>query len=118
MLPHSWLHNLQMMNGLHKGIFVPIVTEVAVLADAAPQEECQGATKVTTVDWNSVELPECTDLVIAPISDIEMARMFGIPVDDKYKEKDIDESKMPADANRNSPFSEDVDQELMEDAID
>jgi hypothetical protein len=101
---------------------MPIVTEVTVISesDAAAQEGCHGATKVATVDWNAVELQERTDLVIAPMSDIEMATMFGIPVDDKDKEKDRDESEMPADANRNGDgsFPEDVDEELMQDAAD
>jgi hypothetical protein len=42
---------------------------------------------VVCVDWNSVQL---TDLVIAPMADTKMAKMFGIPVDDRDKEKKID----------------------------
>jgi hypothetical protein len=101
---------------------MPIVTEVSVISesDAAAQEVCHGAANVVTVDWNAVELEERTDLVIAPMSDIEMARMYGIPVDDKDKEKDKDESEMPANANRTGAGSihEDVDPELMQDAAD
>ncbi|KAK1682213.1 hypothetical protein QYE76_043061 [Lolium multiflorum] len=101
---------------------MPIVTEVSVISesDAAAQEVCHGAANVVTVDWNAVELEERTDLVIAPMSGIEMARMYGIPVDDKDKEKDKDESEMPANANRTGAGSmhEDVDPELMQDAAD
>jgi hypothetical protein len=99
---------------------MPIVTEVSVISesDAAAQEVCHGAANVVTVDWNAVELEERTYLVIAPMSDIEMARMYGIPVDDKDKEKDKDESEMSANANRTGAGSihEDVDPELMQDA--
>jgi hypothetical protein len=35
------------------------------------------------VDWNTIEINARTDLVIAPISDIEIAKLFGIPVDEK-----------------------------------
>ncbi|KAK1614668.1 hypothetical protein QYE76_020185 [Lolium multiflorum] len=101
---------------------MPIVTEVSVISesDAAAQEVCHGAANVVTVDWNAVELEEHTDLVIAPMSDIEMARIYGIPVDDKDKEKDKDESEMPANANRTwaGSIHEDVDPELMQDAAD
>ncbi|KAK1632248.1 hypothetical protein QYE76_006563 [Lolium multiflorum] len=109
----EWASQMQIM---------PIVTEVSVISesDAAAQEVCHGAANVVTVDWNAVELEERTDLVIAPMSDIEMARMYGIPVDDKDKEKDKDESEMPANANRTGAGSihEDVDPELMQDAAD
>jgi hypothetical protein len=54
---------------------MPIVTEVIVLADDA-QESYDGAANVAVVDWNSVELQEHTNLVIAPIADIEMANFF------------------------------------------
>ena len=40
-----------------------------------------------TVDWNVVELDEPTDLVIAPMPDIEMAKLFGIPVDDRVSRR-------------------------------
>lgn len=66
---------------------VPMVTEPTVLGEEI------GARKVV-VDWNVVELNESTDLVIAPISDIAMATMFGIPVDDRNKEKD--DNSLPA----------------------
>ena len=64
---------------------MPIVTEPTVLADDA-QEGCDGAANVAVVDWNSVELAEQTDLVIAPMDDTEMANLFGIPVDEKDTE--------------------------------
>ena len=98
---------------------MPIVTEVTVIpeSDATAEEGSHGATSAAVVDWNVVELPERTDLLIAPMSDIEMAKLFGIPVDEKDKEKDRDESEMPSDANRNEDGS-DVDEELMRDAAD
>ena len=86
-------------------------------SDATAEEGSLGATSAAVVDWNVVELPERTDLLIAPMSDIEMAKLFGIPVDEKDKEKDRDESEMPSDANRNEDGS-DVDEELMRDAAD
>ena len=55
---------------------MPIVTEVTILAegaDAVAEEGCHGAIEVVSVDWNAVELKGRTDLVIAPMSDIEMA---------------------------------------------
>lgn len=70
---------------------IPILTEVTVLADDA-QKGSDGAANVAVVDWNSVELKEHTDLVIAPLADTEMATLFGIPVDDKDKEKGSDEA--------------------------
>lgn len=54
---------------------MPIVTEVTVLADDA-QGGCDGATNVSVVDWNSVELQDLTDLVITPMDDTQMAEMF------------------------------------------
>jgi hypothetical protein len=59
------------------------------------------------VDWNSVELDEPTDLIIAPMADTEMAKIFGIPVDDRDKEK-ADETNLV----------DDVDRELMETTAD
>ena len=64
--------------------------------DADGEEGTHGARKIV-VDWNVVELNEKTDLVITPISDIDMAEMFGIQVDDKDKEKD--DSSLPAEGN-------------------
>jgi hypothetical protein len=62
---------------------VPIQTEVTVLAEGA-DAKVDGI----CVDWNLVELHEGTDLVIAPMADTEIAKMFGIPVDDRDKEKE------------------------------
>jgi hypothetical protein len=44
------------------------------------------AEKVVSIDWNTVEITDWTDLVIAPIFDIQMANIFGIHVDDNDKE--------------------------------
>jgi hypothetical protein len=88
---------------------VPMVTDPTVLGEEI------WARKVV-VDWNVVELNGSTDLVIAPISDIAMATMFGIPVDDRNKEKD--DNSLPADGNTNAT-TENVDQEeLMREAVD
>ena len=94
-------------------------TEPTVVAehtgdDADTEEGSHGARKIV-VDWNVVELNEKIDLFIAPISDIDMTKMFGIPVDDRDKEKD--DTTEPTDANTNSG-PEDVDAELMADAAD
>ena len=61
---------------------------------------------MTVVDWNSVELQDLTDLVIAPLADTEMAKFFGIPLDEKEKERN------------EAAGSEDVDPELMKEAAD
>jgi hypothetical protein len=45
------------------------VTVLAEGADAEADGIC--------VDWNSVELHEVTDLVIAPMADTEMAKCFA-----------------------------------------
>ncbi|KAE8767205.1 hypothetical protein D1007_61480 [Hordeum vulgare] len=65
---------------------------------------------VSIVDWNVVELDEPSVLVIAPIPDIWMARPFGIPVDDRDKERG--ESSLPTNVDEN------VDGQLMEEAAD
>jgi hypothetical protein len=46
------------------------------------------AEKVVSIDWNTVEITDWTDLVIAPIFDIQMANIFGIHVDDNDNETD------------------------------
>ncbi|KAE8796298.1 hypothetical protein D1007_28819 [Hordeum vulgare] len=69
---------------------------------------------VNVVDWNAVELEEPTDLVIAPIADTEMAKLFGIPVDDR-DEKERDEAN--TSDNDDTELS-DVDEQLMKDAAD
>ncbi|KAE8790645.1 hypothetical protein D1007_35068 [Hordeum vulgare] len=69
-----------------------------------------GTETVAIVDWNEVELDEPIDLVIAPMLYIEMAKLFGIPVNDKDKERG--ESSLRDNAD------EDVDGQLMEEAAD
>jgi hypothetical protein len=54
-------------------------------ADADSVARDNAAKKIVYVDWNTVEINARTDLVIAPISDIEMAKLFGIPVDERDK---------------------------------
>ncbi|KAK1607506.1 hypothetical protein QYE76_031179 [Lolium multiflorum] len=69
-----------------------------------------------TIDWNTVDISDRTDLIIAPMSDIQVATMFGIPVDEKDKEKEKDEAA--DDGNRQSrtaAFYVDIDSELMHD---
>ena len=78
---------------------VPICTELSVIAPAV------------RVDWNVVELSEPTDLVIAPMADTEMAKLFGIPVDERDEERG---EPILAD----SVLPEDIDGQLMEDAAD
>jgi hypothetical protein len=46
--------------------------------------------------WNSVELDDLTDLVIARKTDTEMVKIFGIPVDDRDKEE-ADEANLADD---------------------
>jgi hypothetical protein len=87
---------------------VPIRTEVTVLAEGA-DAEADGI----CVDWNSVELHEGTDLVIAPMAHTEMAKMFGIPVDDRDKEKEKKMDEAAADDGK-SHIYEDVDGALMD----
>ncbi|KAE8790988.1 hypothetical protein D1007_34636 [Hordeum vulgare] len=78
--------------------------------DADGEEGTHGARNIV-VDWNVVELNEKTDLVIAPISDIDMAKMFGIQVDDKDKEKD--DSSLPADGNTGPRNANEDEEKLM-----
>ncbi|KAK1603635.1 hypothetical protein QYE76_027308 [Lolium multiflorum] len=97
---------------------MPIVTELAVLSGEAGAEEADHVEEVpVSIDWNTVDISDRTDLVIAPMSDIQMATMFGIPVDEKDKEKEKDEAA--DDGNRQSrtvAFDADIDSELMHDA--
>jgi hypothetical protein len=81
------------------------VTVLAEGADAEADGIC--------VDWNSVELHKGTDLVIAPMADTEMAKMFGIPVDDRDKEKEKEMDEAVADDGK-SHIYEDVDGALMD----
>ncbi|KAE8770594.1 hypothetical protein D1007_57628 [Hordeum vulgare] len=64
---------------------VPIITDLIVIADGANAHAEEG--NVNVVDWNAVELEEPTDLVIAPIADTEMTKLFGILVDDRDEEE-------------------------------
>ncbi|KAE8774196.1 hypothetical protein D1007_53468 [Hordeum vulgare] len=97
-----------------------LLTEPTVVAedtgiDADGEEGTHGARKIV-VDWNVVELNEKTDLVITPISDIDMAEMFGIQVDDKDKEKD--DSSLSADGNTGPRNANEDEEELMRKAAD
>jgi hypothetical protein len=79
----------------------------------------EAAEKVVTVDWDTVDISDKTDLVIAPISDIDMAKLFGISVDDRDKENESDATV--DDGNRHArqegqDDEEDIDPELMENA--
>ena len=73
------------------------------------------AQRIVTVDWNSVEIHDRTNLVIAPIDDIEMAKLFGIPIDDRDKEKKRDEAANDGD-NHLRDEEADIDLELLENA--
>jgi hypothetical protein len=87
---------------------VPIRTKVTILAEGA-DAEVDGI----CVDWNSVELHEGIDLVIAPMANTEMAKMFGIPVDDRDKEKEKEMDEAAADDGK-SHIYEDMDGALMD----
>ncbi|KAE8820530.1 hypothetical protein D1007_01271 [Hordeum vulgare] len=91
---------------------VPIITDLIVIADGANAHAEEG--NVNVVDWNAVELEEPTDLVIAPIADTEMAKLFGIPVDDR-DEEERDEANTSDNDDRELS---DVDEQLMKDAAD
>ncbi|KAE8800602.1 hypothetical protein D1007_23834 [Hordeum vulgare] len=91
---------------------VPIITDLTVIADGANAHAEEG--NVNVVDWNAVELEEPTDLVIAPIADTEMAKLFGIPVGDR-DEEERDEANTSDNDDRELS---DVDEQLMKDAAD
>ncbi|KAE8771508.1 hypothetical protein D1007_56596 [Hordeum vulgare] len=91
---------------------VPIMMDLTVIADGANAHAEEG--NVNVVDWNAVELEEPTDLVIAPIADTEMAKLFGIPVDDR-DEEERDEANTSDNDDRELS---DVDEQLMKDAAD
>ncbi|KAE8814537.1 putative LRR receptor-like serine/threonine-protein kinase [Hordeum vulgare] len=93
----------------------PTVVDEDTGIDADGEEGTHGARKIV-VDWNVVELNEKTDLFIAPISNIDMAEMFGIQVDDKDKEKD--DSSLPADGNTGPGNANEDKEELMRMATD
>ncbi|KAE8803706.1 hypothetical protein D1007_20394 [Hordeum vulgare] len=89
-----------------------MISELTVIgeerrADADEEEGHNGVGRVVSIDWNDVDLEERIDLVIAPIADIKMAKLFGIPVDDRDKEKD--DTSVPTRANRNSNPQDDAD---------
>jgi hypothetical protein len=86
----------------------PILTEVAVLTGEAVDN-------ALTVDWNTVDINDQTDLVIAPISDIEMANLFGIYVDEEDK-KESDEADDDGNRQARQDDEEDIDLELTENA--
>ncbi|KAE8802946.1 hypothetical protein D1007_21301 [Hordeum vulgare] len=95
-----------------KQMLLPMISELTVIgeerrADADEEEGHNGARTVVSIDWNDVEVEERTDLVIAPIADIKMAKLFGILVDESDKEKD--DTSVPAGANRNSNPQDDAD---------
>ncbi|KAE8793488.1 hypothetical protein D1007_31902 [Hordeum vulgare] len=93
----------------------PTVVDEDTWIDADGKEGTHGARKII-VDWNVVELNEKIDLVIAPISDIDMAEMFGIQVDDKDKEKD--DSSLRADGNTSPRNANEDEEELIRMAAD
>ena len=64
---------------------VPMCTELTVIADS--NADAEGAAEEVVVDWNAVELADATDLVIAPMVDTDMAKLFGIPLDDRDEEE-------------------------------
>jgi hypothetical protein len=86
------------------------VTVLAEGADAEADGMC--------VNWNSVEVHEGTDLFMAPMADTKMAKMFGMPVDDRDKDKEKEMDEAAADDGK-SHIYENVDGELMDvDAYD
>ncbi|KAE8797249.1 hypothetical protein D1007_27623 [Hordeum vulgare] len=91
---------------------VPIITDLTVITDGANAHAEEG--NVNVVDWNAVELEEPTDLVITPIADTEMAKLFGIPVDDR-DEEERDEANTSDNDDRELS---DVDEQLMKDDAD
>ncbi|KAE8804790.1 hypothetical protein D1007_19206 [Hordeum vulgare] len=100
-----------------KVCYVRIKDGEDMVAEIDRQEEQghNGAGTVVSIDWNDVVLEERADLVIAPIADIKLAKLFGIPVEDRDKEKD--DTSVPAGANpRNSNPRDDADilQHMME----
>ncbi|KAE8770447.1 Auxin-induced protein 5NG4 [Hordeum vulgare] len=100
----EWVAQMQML--------LPI-SELTVIGEERRDDDDEedghnGAGTIVSIDWNDVDLEERTYLVIAPIADIKMAILFGIPVDDRDKEKD--DTSVPAGANpRNSNPQDDAD---------
>jgi hypothetical protein len=87
----------------------PILTEVTGLTGKAVDN-------AVTVDWNTVDINDQTDLVIAPISDIEMANLFGIPVDEEDKKKESDEADDDSNRQARQDDEENIDSELIKNA--
>ncbi|KAK1694628.1 hypothetical protein QYE76_011325 [Lolium multiflorum] len=99
---------------------IPIVTESTMLIDeddADSEARDNAAEKIVSVDCNIVEINARTDLVIAPMSDIEMAKLFGIPVDERDEEKEKETNEAPNVDNRPSSY-QDIDPELMQNVVD
>jgi hypothetical protein len=99
---------------------MPIVTELTVLTEEEDADSVASdniAKKIVYVDWNTVEINVHTDLVIAPISDIEMAKLFGIPVDEKDEEKEK-EREEDTDVENIHSSNADIDPELMQNVVD
>jgi hypothetical protein len=99
---------------------MPIVTELTVLteendADSVAMDNI--AEKIVYVDSNTVEIHARTDLVIAPISGIEMTKLFGIPIDEKDEEKEKERGEDTDVDNRHSSYA-DIDLELMQNVVD
>ena len=92
---------------------VPMCTELTVIADS--NADAEGAAEEVVVDWNAVELADATDLVIAPMVDTDMAKLFGIPVDDRDEEE---RAEANSTGNADRVLCEDVDEQLMNDAAD
>ncbi|KAE8803788.1 hypothetical protein D1007_20300 [Hordeum vulgare] len=92
---------------------VPIITDLTVIAVGANADAEEG--NVAVVDWNAVKLEEPIDLVIAPIADTEMTKLFGIPVDDRDKEERDEPNTRD---NDDTKLSEAVDEQLMEGVAD
>ncbi|KAE8796901.1 hypothetical protein D1007_28027 [Hordeum vulgare] len=96
-----------------KQMLLPMISELTVIGkerrdDVDKGEGHNGAGTIVSIDWNDVDLDECTYFVIVPIADIKMAKLFGIPVDDRDKEKD--DTSVRAGANpRNSNPQDDAD---------
>ncbi|KAE8788690.1 hypothetical protein D1007_37261 [Hordeum vulgare] len=99
---------------------MPMCTcEVTILPQVVDAEEgSDGVARVVSVDWNSVELNDPTDLVIAPMNDTEMINFFDIPVADEDKEEKDGESSMTTNTDPTRDRTEDVDGQMMEDVVD
>jgi hypothetical protein len=98
---------------------MPIVTELTLLTEEADADSVarDNDAENIVVDWNIVEINARTDLVIAPISDIEMAKLFGFPVDEKDEEKEKEREEDTDVENRHSSNA-DIDPELMQNIVD